>query len=319
MQNRVEATLTSQSNIGIFFEQDLHFSLISSGIKIGRGAIPNAAFKTGSFDLGLNIFMEYTTDEEYTQLMAVLSNYSGMIDSPVTLTNFYLDNPVVWLLPSLNTLSMETIVPGVQQPILSSVHLFNPVDIATDPIVVQLHMANPTLAVINVTSIQSTVYYHNSTTICPCKGEYEESVKISTLGAPGPDNPRPLSILIPPMSNVTSIPLVSTKILKPFNEAIASLQAYSKLVEAGHGLMDMYNEIDLFIGEFPMSIGYWQYNVPVYVTDITAAPTKSPTTAPTAAPTAPTAAPTKAPTAAPTNAPTAAPTNAPTAAPTPAV
>ena len=246
LHNHIVATITSESNIGLHFGEDLHFGLFSEDIKIGSGMIAEAAFEIGEFTVDIDVFMEARDDTENAQLMKLLGNFSGQVDSPIVLQDFYLNEPVSWLTESLAGLRMDTKVPGVEQQILTSIKLYNPRTLL-QAIYVELYLYNPTDAVLTITQIHSDVYCNEGA----ADGEYTQ---ISTLTADG------LSEVIQPKEYITTEKLKSAKKI-----SIAGVAIFEALVAKGEGTFNIKSQIIFKIGEFEASVDFWQYDIPVAI------------------------------------------------------
>jgi hypothetical protein len=128
LHNLITATMTSTSDISIQFGQTMHFLLKSAGITVGVGSIPNYDMVSGTSVVNADVALSYSSTEEKTQLMRVLSNYSNGMTSPVTMSNFYTETTIDWLAPALNSISMDTIMPGATASFVINVTMFEPVD-----------------------------------------------------------------------------------------------------------------------------------------------------------------------------------------------
>jgi hypothetical protein len=159
LNNLITATMTSTSDISIDFGQTMHFLLLSEGIQIGIGSIPNYNMIAGVSTVQAEMALSFSNELEKEQLMRVLSNYSNGFTSSVTMANFYTETPITWLAPALNTISMDTVMPAAPSRFVVNVTLCNPVD-PEKGVPFDMLLYNPIDTDTIITHIEGNFSYH---------------------------------------------------------------------------------------------------------------------------------------------------------------
>jgi len=231
------ALLNSESNIVLNFGQNLNFHMISNGVPIGIGTIPNCSMLTGNFSVHNNITMSYTNDDEYVELMYVVGNYISGIPTPISLEGFFLDHPVQWLEPALQSMTMASVLPGVDRLLVDRIDMYvsigNIVNVPFD-----LHMYNPLELEILVTALYCNVYL--------------EGIHIATV------DESVLMLSLPP-NEVIITPTFSARVDLKHSGSVVDL------LSAGFGLLDLDCQIVGTVDEFSADLHYVQANVSSYI------------------------------------------------------
>lgn len=142
---------------GIDFQQDVIFSVSSFGVVIGSGIIKDMFLKTGVFDVVANVSLSYSNDQQYYQLMQVISNFTMGLNAPVTLGPFKTATTVVWLAPGLSQIYLPTFIPGLQESLIEQVDMYPP-SATPDVIPFTMVMVNPIDTEISLSYIRADIF-----------------------------------------------------------------------------------------------------------------------------------------------------------------
>lgn len=230
------ATLYVESNMALVFGQDLYHIITVNDTNIGRARIINCEMYPGETVVPLVVEMFWSTTEEYDVLMRVLSNFMMGIDTGLVLKHFYLPKPVSWLTAGLDSIVMNTILPPVTEKMVVEIYMY-PRLLQPLNIPVEIIMYNPIDTNATVTSLVCDVFY---------KGAL--AAKMNEQG---------LTILVPAKTQIRTPRLDSTN--------YATVNIIRELISAGYGLMDLYCQVGMTVGEFPSSVKYNQFQVPAYI------------------------------------------------------
>lgn len=234
----LEAQLTSSSTIQLLLGKDLIFSVFSNDVYVGYGMIANASLLSGSFSVVSDTHMTYTSGTERSELMALLSNYSNGFDTNVTLANFRTEPLITWLQPALNSISMAAVFPGMADRFIQSSILYAPrnplkgVDFTID-------LYNPQHCDVTITGMVALIFY-------------EDTEIGSVTQASG------MTINIPAGGRITS-PMLHA------DPHAAGVKAYSDLVNAGFGYVDIISLTYLSIESFNTELDLRQDAIPTTV------------------------------------------------------
>lgn len=129
----------------------------SAGVNIGVGTIANMFLRTGVFDVVADVALTYTSDEEYNQLMQVISNFTMGLNSPVVMGPFATETPVAWLAPGLSLILLPTFIPGLDEQLIVQVDMYPP---SADPEIIPftMEMVNPIDTAIYLSYINADIY-----------------------------------------------------------------------------------------------------------------------------------------------------------------
>lgn len=230
-------TVTSQSNVQFNLGQNMYYHIYYLGEQIGIGYIPNYSIYPGATTQDTNLEFFYTTSSQQSALMQMLSYYTCGINTNFTLQNFYMDPPITWLTPALNSITMESTLPASTDPIVLKITIYSKGNNPTK-LPFSLTLYNPQGVPITVYSLVGNVTYENTL--------------IATVNLPNISPP----IIIQPYSNTTSQQLPSKSYINS-----ASVQ----LLAAGQGLGNVYNYLGANFSSFPTLFYYYQYNVTLIV------------------------------------------------------
>jgi len=239
LSTSIVATMTSVSSMQMHLGQNMLFSVLNHGIRVGSGEIPDFVMQTGAFPISATVNLTWNTVEEYDQLMLLMSNYSMGITTPLNLVNFYTLEPIVWLAPALSTMNMPSSMPGATEPFLQEFLLYEKV--IPESIPFSMVVYNPEGVSVNITAITGQLIY--------------EGVIIAYVNQPS------IAIYVPPGDTVTSPQYPSDSASSP--EAIV---AYNNLIANGGGLVDTIANITMVLGvSFEAVISYSQENITLVV------------------------------------------------------
>lgn len=242
LSTSISATMTSVASMEMHLGQNMYFSVMSNNTVVGVGMIPNFVMSTGSFNINATVNLTYSNEQEYQQVMRVLSNYSMELETPMTMFGFYTETPIVWLAPALSSMKMDSKMPGATDPFLQMFYLYNKVPPVGIPF--QMVIYNPEAVPLNVTAINGILIY--------------QGVTIANVNEAG------LSIYCPSFVNTTSPEMISTS--DPSGEALIK---FNELILAGSGLVDTVATLTFTLGNsFDAVVSYEQYNILLVVVPI---------------------------------------------------
>lgn len=225
-------TVTSQSNVQFNLAQDMYYRLFFGGQQVGIGYIPKYSIYPGAVTQTSYIQFSYNTAAQQAALMQMLSYYTCGLNSNLTLQNFYIDPPITWMTSALDSISMDSSLPGTEDKLIIQITIYNKGNPTKLPFSLQLY--NPQAIPVTMYSLVSNVTYKNTV--------------IAKVNIPSIDPP----IVIPPYQNVTSQQLPSTSYVN---------SASAQLLAAGGGIGATFNYIGANFSEFPTKFYYYQYNV----------------------------------------------------------
>mgnify|MGYP003385568988 FL=1 len=214
----IYSTLTSVASMEMHLGQNMYFSVKSNGTVVGSGMMPNFVMYTGSFSINATVNLTYSNTAEYNQVMRVMSNFSMGLESPLTLFDFHLEDPIVWLSPALLSMSMNSSMPGATESFLQMFYLFNkipPIDVPFEMVIY-----NPETIPVTVQDIVGVLIY--------------QGVIIANV------NETNISIYCPPGVNTTSPKMISSSTLSG-----PTLEKFNELLENGGGLVDTIGEFHI--------------------------------------------------------------------------
>jgi molybdopterin-binding protein len=234
----ISVTMTSVADIELHFGQALLFSVFSEDVYVGYGVINDAKMLHGPSDILAETHMTYRNDAERAQLMQLLSNYSNGQDTAVSLREFRLSTPISWIAPALNTISMSAVFPGMKDKFIQSSILYAPRN-PLKGVDFTLGLYNPQHCVVTITGMVATIFYENT--------------EIGSVTVPSG-----LQITIPAGGNITS-PILHA------DPHPAGVKAYSDLVSAGFGYVDVISLTYLSVVEFNSEVSIHQDGIPTVV------------------------------------------------------
>jgi hypothetical protein len=234
-----KTVLNIDSNIVMSYGQNMNFNLVSNGVMVGVGTIPDCVMQRGAHEYTVTIAMTPSNDAELHEVENILGNYIAGVDTSVLMQGFFLDNSIPWMDPGLASISMNAALPSISEKLIQRIdmgpvnllHLVN-VDFT-------LEMYNAVESVLTITALQAMIYF--------------EGKHIGTVDESG------LNIIVQPMSAATSSKLTARTDLK-------SVGPLTDLLKAGEGLLDIVSTVTLRIGDFPVSVPYNQNQVPAFIT-----------------------------------------------------
>lgn len=230
-------TVTSTTNIALILGQDLHCILKSRGIPIGIGTIENAALWTGAFNVTTHTTMSYSTTEQKNELMRLLGEYMMGHSNPITMENFYPTTEVSWLKAGLDSIAMETTLPGVAGALVVEITMYPKIGaLVTVPFYLKLY---------NAIDAQSTLKNMN----CEI---YWEGTHIASVDETS------LNVVLAPKSTTLQGPFSAKSDLKHTSTLI-------DLINAKFGLLDLYCTLSFDVESFNVATTYNQMQVPAYL------------------------------------------------------
>eukprot|EP00604_Paraphysomonas_vestita_P002703 CAMPEP_0174818390 /NCGR_PEP_ID=MMETSP1107-20130205/1056_1 /TAXON_ID=36770 /ORGANISM="Paraphysomonas vestita, Strain GFlagA" /LENGTH=404 /DNA_ID=CAMNT_0016030159 /DNA_START=256 /DNA_END=1470 /DNA_ORIENTATION=- len=232
--NIIDATFINDANIAITFGQEVIFTLKSEGITIGTGYIDDLELKTGTFRIKAVVLLSAPEDDQYTQLMKVISNFTSGYPSYVTMGPFKTATTIAWLEAGLNSMSLPTSIPGLTQKLINNVDMY-PVDGDVN-IPFTMSMSNPIDTSYSLTHIKANIYSNN--------------ILIATVNTD-------VQIVIPARETLTSPTIIAVA-----NLSQEALQEIARLETVGSGLLDVISTLTGQINEFGTESVYKQYQVP---------------------------------------------------------
>ena len=227
--------LFSPSNIEMIFGKDMLFDLMSNGIKVGTGTIPDSSFITGEFSVDATIAMAYGTPKETAEMNFVCGQFISQIPTDVTMENFRLVEPISWLVPALSTISLKSVLPPVQEGVMDSLDMYLYLG---DILNVQWggHFYNPLDTSMTLYSMVCDIYY--------------EDVSIARVDEPD------IEIYIPSKTHIISEVDMYAKTI------VAHTTTVLELVKNKGGPLDLDCQIKNTIGDYMVNLNYRQNDVP---------------------------------------------------------
>jgi hypothetical protein len=162
LNNIIVASMFSNATVEIQFGQTMHFKLFSQGIQIGVGSIPDYSITPGLSYINAQVGLTYSNEQEYNQLMSLLSNYSNSKTSDLVMAEFYTETPISWLEAGLKSISMNTTMPPVAGQFLINITLQDEANLAAG-LPVYMYMYNIIDCEVTLTRIIGTFTYEGVT------------------------------------------------------------------------------------------------------------------------------------------------------------
>lgn len=199
--------------------------MYSFGLPIGVGTIHNMYLKTGVFDVEADVALGYSNDQEYHQLMQVISNFTMGLNSPISLGPFSTATPIQWLAPGLSLISLPTFIPGLEEKLIGRVDMY---PTSPTPVVIPFTMDinNPVDTEISLSYIKADIF--------------TSGVHIAYVDSA-------VDIVIPAQTTVTS-PLINATVI---------------VFDGSHSqfYIDITSLLTGSIDEFPIMVNYSQYQI----------------------------------------------------------
>jgi hypothetical protein len=233
----INLTMTSLASIQMELGQSMEFIVTSNDIQIGVGSIPNYSIYNGPNNLLANITLSYSNTIEYDQLMAILSNFTSGISSPIVMKAFSTTPSVSWLTQSLNSVKMNTVMPPSSDPFVKSFTIYYPnicSNVNKNP-QITLTMYNPEAINISINYIYGKLYSGTQ------QIGYINTFQNITI--------EPKQTIITP--RIETVPLGTGP----------SSEAYVSLCRAGGGFVNTHDSLLMDIGGFAANFSYVQNNV----------------------------------------------------------
>lgn len=235
LNSKADTLLFSPSNILVTFGQDLHFKLKSNGIIIAIGTVNDARFQQGNFSVVSHVAMQKGSEEETAELMKVIGNFMGRVDTPMTMEAFYLDSPVSWLVSSLHDMHLPSVLPAVKENVIDLIDMYVNIGSVINT-KFGLKMYNPIDETMIISRMECSIVF--------------EDKHLATV------DEQSLNIVQPPKQQIQTSVDMSARI------DLKHIKVIMDLLKKKSGFLDLDCQITANVGEFVADIPYKQLQVP---------------------------------------------------------
>jgi hypothetical protein len=159
------------------------------------------------------------------------------LPSDISMQNFYLSDPVTWLVPGLDAIQMASSLPGVDAPLVKRIDMYVSV-LHLINVPFDLHVYNAIDVEVEMKAVECEIFFED---------KHIADVKEENIG-----------LIIPPKSTAKTPEFTARTDLKHSAELL-------DLLSAGFGYLDLYCTMWTDVVDFPVQAVYNQMQVPAYL------------------------------------------------------